>query len=690
MTQDIELFNLEDGIQLVSPCIIVHGQVVKKNGASTIQIQHPQLPPLTYPINETHFKATIMLSPGENRFTFITNTNVSRVITCFYSPLTQNLPIHLCLLLAKDSPMVYDAPKTQIQRENGNGLDLAIKKLRVGARLMQAFTNEQMLRNGFGQRTFSFVEEYAWDTTFKQNVAMRNTVKIHILRSDKTTAEIRSHNVAQQNPKASDSGALFSWAIDAVKNTDWYKNSEHPVQAACMIMDAHWDGKFITGHAALGGGTADVKMAIFGSHGLYSWPTCIEDLIPYYQDETRTSLNEVANDNGECGTHWECLNITLGAFLHEIGHSLGSPHQVNGIMLRDYVTLNRSFMTKEAFSVRTNSYGAAPPIFPKEECTWNRLDLLRYIYKPSCTVPTDYYDPSFMKPHRLSNYGVSAPTVYPLGNNSARIVSKTGIYCLSVIYDDLERGHMEWLPKSLGGEGPIRELIVNLKQLQDLLPADQVAKHGNDFSVRIMAVNSDDQNISNFPELLKVKQISMDKYGLSKGVLGVKSPILGDPNRGEDIGIVPIRIKDVIAVRVYHGGALDGLRFYYGKDSGAQGGKAPSIPPRTYMSSVSDKMKNFSISDKSPSVLFGNQTNNYSDVNLEKGEIITGFNLRKGVWIDAIQILTSHGRITSMFGNATGGSGGELNPPQGQYILGLYGRVGQWVDAMGIVYGHSP
>lgn len=686
MGQDIELFNLNENTQLVSPCIIVHGQVSKGNDAESIQVQHPQLPPLSFPIHENHFKATIILTPGENLLTFVTNTNVSRVVTCVYTPLDQNLPIHLCVMIGRDSPMVYDSPKTQRDKEGGNNIDLAIKKLRVGARLMQAFTNEQMLRNGFGQRCFRFVEEYAWDTTFKQKIAMRNTVKIHILRSKHTTAELRDHNVAQQNPNGSDTGALFSWAIDAVKETTWFKTSEKPVQAAVMVLDAHWDGKFITGHAALGGGTDEVKMAVFGSHGLYSWPTCMEDLIPYFTDETRSNISEVANDCNECGTHWECLCVTLGAFLHEIGHSLGSPHQTHGVMLRDYVRLNRSFLTKEAFSLRTNSYGAPSPIYPKEECTWHRLDLLRYIFRPSCTIPQDFYDHTFMKPHQLARFNAASPTVYPLGNGTCRFVSETGIYCIAVIYEDLERGHMEFLPVSLGGDGPQREVILTLDQIRSLLPKDGYEKHKNDFAVKVMAVNSDDGNFGNFLQFLKVDYLPMDRFGLPRGTKGIKSPMLGDPKRGADRPMIGFNPLDIVTVRVYYGSALDGIRFYLRGDGSAS---APKIPARNYIDKAQEKLKTFSIGDSNRSVIFGNETQNYADVQLQEGEYITGFKLRTGAWIDGIRIVTSKGRVTQNFGGNGGGSH-ELSAPSGQYILGCYGRVGQWMDGFGIVYGELP
>jgi hypothetical protein len=40
-----------------------------------------------------------------------------------------------------------------------------------------------------------------------------------------------------------------------------------------------------------------------------------------------------------------------------------------------------------------------------------------------------------------------------------------------------------------------------------------------------------------------------------------------------------------------------------------------------------------------------------------RGEILLGFYVRAGAWIDGIEILTSLGRKSGIFGNARGGSG---------------------------------
>ena len=687
----IELFNLQEREKLVSPCITVHGSC-SKTDAQNIQVQHPQLPTLNFPVNAQFFKATIILTPGENKLTFVTDTNIVKTVICYYTPMVQNKPIHLCLLVAKDSPLRYDSPSSQIKKEGGNGIDLAIKKLRVGARLMQAFTDEQMLRNGLGRRTFPFVEEYTMDTEFRQSNQMRNNIKIHVITLDKTTKEIRDPDVAQQNSKGNNTGALFSWAMDALKRYGGpFCPPLRPAQAACIYLDTHWDGKLITGHAALGGGDDDLKLAIFGSHGLYSWPTCMEDVVSYFSDDTKVSTTEVANDCNECGTHWECLTVTLGAFMHEIGHLLGSPHQVDGVMLRDYTRLNRSFLTKESYSVRTNSYGSMPPIYPKEECTWSRMDLLRYLYHPSFTKDIDFYDPTFMRPSKNGQYKVAKPAFYPMGNGIARFTSTTGIYLIEVVAEDLSRGFLEFLPKSLQGSGPQKEVVVSLNELRNLMPPDFQQKHGNDFSVRVLACNSPDLYIDKFPEALVTSVIRMDRYGFSSGINGIKSPLLGNSNGGEDTGIQAFDIRKVALVRVYHGGALDGIRFFTQEDSGSRKENTPNVPPRTYLGKVTQTFKSPMPpinSGFTTSVLFGKETSNYTDVVLEPNEIITGFNVRCGAWIDAIQIVTSYGRVTDMFGNKNGGTLAELVPPVGQSILGVYGRVGEWVEAIGIIYGN--
>src|SRR5277367_2144239 len=293
----------------------------------------------------------------------------------------------------------------------------------MAAYLWQAFTAEQMWRNKMGRRRFRFEEEWQTGTSNhrdRQLGTMRNEAKIHVVRTEMTVAEIRDMDRAQQNPNAKLSGDLFTIAGDAVR--EYFKPLPGQKQyVSVLILDAHWDreSKTIRGHAALGGGGGEIQLAIFGSHALQSYPSCIEEVVPAFTDCTRTDLNYVANDCNESGSNWEAANIGIGAHLHETGHLFGCPHQESGVMLRDYVTLSRSFVTREPFSTRTNAKGGL--VLQKDECTWHRLDCLRFRSHPCFRLPGD------------SPLGSDDTVqVWPVDNGNVLVTAATGVAYIEI------------------------------------------------------------------------------------------------------------------------------------------------------------------------------------------------------------------------------------------------------------------
>jgi hypothetical protein len=117
-----------------------------------------------------------------------------------------------------------------------------------------------------------------------------------------------------------------------------------------------------------------------------------------------------------------------------------------------------------------------------------------------------------------------------------------------------------------------------------------------------------------------------------------------------------IQTKLLTAIRVYHGFAVDGVEFIYedtttqlfGKRSGKEGGTEFTLDTR-------------------------------------RGEILMGFYLRAGLWIDGLQILTSLGRRSEIFGNPNGGSGHTLIPPRGYTVAGISGSCAQWLDGFSLI-----
>ena len=524
------------------------------------------------------------------------------------------------ILLGSDSPGTYDAAPERINRE-GNGLETAIKKYKMTAYLWQAFTGEQMQRNSFGRRCFRLEEEWQPGTLSSRDAdsgQMRNEAKIHIVRTSKTVAELRDAEVAQQNPKASRSGELYAVAMDAVRNYFRMKAGQTRY-VSVLLLDTHWDSasNLIRGHAAVGGGDegAGLKLAVCGSHALQSYPSCMEDVAPAFQDCTRTDTNYVANDSNESGSNWEAANIGIGAHMHETGHAFGCPHQEYGVMKRDYVRLNRTFVCREPYSTRNKSPGQRLCL-PKDECVWHRLDCLRFRFHPCFRLPADM---------PLNSDG--SVQVWGIDTGTALITAMSGVTFieLSAEGDEVCPAHIEYLDGT-GTNGLPKQLTLTESELQARLPG----KAKKNLKVQIHSANQGTAVIENFGQV-GAKQ---NRVKLPDNRIGMRCNKVG---RSETNGSRPEEIlfwfatglpKLLTRVRVYHGMAVDGLEFFYEDNStqlfGKKGGK-----------SGGDEFT----------------------LDVRRGESITGFYVRGGWWIDGIQILTSLGRKSEIYGNSSGGQG---------------------------------
>jgi hypothetical protein len=129
----------------------------------------------------------------------MSRTRFTTRITFHYLPLLQNPPVHLAIVLARDSDGTYEAPP-----ERPNGLEEAVKRLRVAGLLWQAYTAEQLFRvfpSGLGRgesyrRSFRLEEEWMEDTlSLQESDVWRSSIKIHIVKSELTVEGIDSRYI---------------------------------------------------------------------------------------------------------------------------------------------------------------------------------------------------------------------------------------------------------------------------------------------------------------------------------------------------------------------------------------------------------------------------------------------------------------------------------------------------------------
>ncbi len=559
--------------------LLVYGQIgdpSEKTLDGTLTVCHHQdsFPATMWPVCDSHFKALVHLTPGPNRLRFdfmspkVASNNSSfpahsSWINVNFLPLINSPPLQLVILLGKDSPATFDAVPERKQRE-GNDLDIAIRKFRMAAYLWQAFTGEQMYRNGFGRRCFRFEEE--WQTgslTFrdKEMGHMRNEAKVHVVRTEKTVKELRDLDLAQQYDHATHKGELYSIAMEAVK--EHFKPVKGQMQyISLLLLDAHWDtkAKTITGHAALGGGAGEVQLAIFGAQALQSYPASIEEVVPAFSDCTRTNTNFVANDCNESGSNWEAANIGIGAHLHETGHLFGCPHQESGIMLRDYVRLNRTFLCREPYSTRTKSPGVRLCL-PKDECGWHRLDALRFKYHPCFRLPTD----APLSPDESIQ-------VWPADNGKAFITAPTGISFIEIFAegDEICRAWLEYSNGDVQSGGPPRQILLTEDDLKARLPEDR--KSSKKLRIKIYSAGQGSHEVVDFNALLKSKNHMVKLPNGQSGFRGCKLGESGQEGSQPEQVILEtahIQTKLLTSIKVYHGFALDGLEFFY-EDSTSQ------------------------------------------------------------------------------------------------------------------------
>jgi hypothetical protein len=604
---------------------------------STITVEHHanNFPSTTWPVFNSHFKCLVHLDPGLNNIKFILDTepfssNPQPLISTFqvnYVPLLQNPPLHLAILVAKDSEETIDVPKEKEDSDESK-LESVKAKFRCTGYLWQAFTAEQMRRNGLGRRVFRLDEEWTEDTLSNQDSELRHTAKIHIIRSSYTLEQILDPDIAQQNPDCDESKkdlyAIFREGLE-----EYGVPFNKTCYVAGLILDSHYDPeiKLLRGHAALGGGAGNMQLGMFGSHLTHAWPRYLEEVVSCFQDNTEIDESRLCNDVGECGNWWKCCNVGIGAFLHEVGHCLGCPHTPSGIMLRGFNNLNRTFTVKEPNN--------PSPITQSDEdgAHWNRCDIARFRYHPCFRLPSD--------PSKSTN----SKKVYAdfwLVDDFVLITCPAGISLIEFYADGNIIEYMDYI------ESDQTEVKFNIPEI-----IEKCDGNNHDISVNVLAKNHTDSSLDNLQKFWKESKLTLSVYEEV-----YKSHHLGkfDENLPEFKVLFNGENRDVTLKRmlIKCSSLIESITFFWSDDT------------KLHVGSDEEGTEEFVF---------------------EEGERIVKIKVNCGWYIDGFQIETNLGRHSEWFGY-NGGDDHELKvPDDGFEVIGLYGSSNDHViNTLGFIY----
>ena len=224
------------------------------------------------------------------------------------------------------------------------------KKFETQLRLCQTFLGDSMYRNGYPRRVFTL------DTD--QN----DELHIQVVTSKYTRAEICSW----LRPDGSyDEGKLYAEFVSCLgdrKGNEFIRPFGIP-NVACIVSNK------VRGATALGG----YSLAQFGSTGIYSWPSSLDEVIQCFTN--CTPITTCMNDSVGRNVQWGHCATTMGAYMHEAGHCFGLPHiegdKYNSVMARSYDILNRLFTSWEEPSSRNPER-----VFfeERDEPVWSRIE----------------------------------------------------------------------------------------------------------------------------------------------------------------------------------------------------------------------------------------------------------------------------------------------------------------------------
>ncbi len=323
--------NYADGEVVREPVVLLRGaapadvtEVVATNESSKRETRT-----LRGVARKGRYLALAELLPGENRVRLQAGTAEGRITLVYRAPTSAHV-VRCVYLTDSTGDTTYQSQRADEVQDYAGKLDTAMK-------LLQCFTAERMHDLGFGRSTFNL------------ELDANGRVDVHVLRGERPAAD----------EYALDDQAWWREVDGLVGRRLPHPSAKNVVVAAYTRFDPAT--RRVHGHTALGGG----DLGLFGSAGMFAWPSRLDDVFATFADATSIDGARVHDDSAGRSTIWGLASTTLGAVLHESGHAFGLPHSTVplDVMTRGFDRFNRVFSLVEP----PPRSGGAPTEFTLDE-----------------------------------------------------------------------------------------------------------------------------------------------------------------------------------------------------------------------------------------------------------------------------------------------------------------------------------
>uniref|UniRef100_T1J1B6 3-hydroxyacyl-CoA dehydrogenase type-2 n=1 Tax=Strigamia maritima TaxID=126957 RepID=T1J1B6_STRMM len=324
-TMKIQLTNISDNITLPYSLLLIRGKIINSGKECkqhiSLHSQSSSSNKTNWPIVGREFICYIQLTKGCNILMFTYDDNHLQ-IRVNYKQLEVNkfiLPVYI--ICANDNG------KFQSPKNVDNSVDSACKRIELAAKMLQLYVAESLFAQGFGRKTFKLPSDdkcliFCSDLNRQQAQDMNsNELWKHF------ACELMTSDLGFSDKENCKFLAFMSF-------TEYQNNSnEPPIDHQHML-------QMTKGYSALGGG----GLALLGTGSLHTWPKTIDEIIPCFTNCSVIDAVNLMDDSCNRGSYWACYTTSLGATLHELGHTFNLVHNETGIMARGFDDINKFFI----------------------------------------------------------------------------------------------------------------------------------------------------------------------------------------------------------------------------------------------------------------------------------------------------------------------------------------------------------